>query len=314
MEESLKTKEYVTVYPTNIDFEVLNKCIDKLEAILLKNISSNYLQNIRTGQGILNMPLSLPFFTYSSAITEIESEILRKDLLKLKDSSESPEFIKKESENMTKVFLENLNQKDNILKRKNATELKINRLLKNNPQIYKMIDDLNYIILTYFWSATETLYKDIMVETINKYPKVSIKRIDKLLKKDGKSKIEIDEILNDDFILLDSLGDILFGQEVFSNLPRVQKYYSALFKLQSNISSIFEERDLILMKQIRHIIIHNKSLIDGKFIKYTNQKQLKIGEKYPLNREQTIELVNHSIANNIKLLNAIDLEYSKLNA
>jgi len=64
---------------------------------------------------------------------------------------------------------------------------------------------------------------------------------------------------------------VLVGQQDFSDLPTIKAVYAVLYPVSSDLSKALAHRDLWMLYQRRHLIVHRRGIIDQAYLNATGE-------------------------------------------
>jgi hypothetical protein len=129
------------------------------------------------------------------------------------------------------------------------------------------------------WSACEVLLRDYFIISLNTNPsKIEEISKDKNLKSkfDFKS-ISTDKLIEYNFDLSKSMGNILIDNFDFSNIDIIKSIYKLLNNDES-LNKLLKSNSLWMLYQRRNLLVHRGGIIDKKYIQGTGCKN-DVGEK-----------------------------------
>jgi hypothetical protein len=123
------------------------------------------------------------------------------------------------------------------------------------------------------WVALEVLARDLFVCTLNARPELSL-----ALLKDETSKrlfdvksIGINDIINNGFNLADKMGALLIERHPIDTIPAMKAAYYTIQPNNNLLRSTLESRDLWLLFQRRHLIVHRRGVVDKEYLDSTGE-------------------------------------------
>jgi hypothetical protein len=89
------------------------------------------------------------------------------------------------------------------------------------------------------------------------------------------------------------MGDILSQAHDLGNLVAIRQVYAALFPEDSLLRDSLSERDLWMLNQRRNLIVHNRGVVDAKYLAVTGES-CAVGSQLvtsPLDLERALDKV-----------------------
>lgn len=133
------------------------------------------------------------------------------------------------------------------------------------------------------WSAFESLSRDLFVCLVNSDPMLG-----KLLLEspDGRrifqlKALELDTLACYGFNISNSLGSILVYQQDLSDLRTIKCVYGLLFPENAAVREALATRELLMLAQRRHLIVHNRGIVDQRYLDNTGDR-LAVGDELQL--------------------------------
>lgn len=148
------------------------------------------------------------------------------------------------------------------------------------------------------WSAFEILARDVFISYLNETPDAinALADIPNLRKKFELQNISIEDIASHGFDLSSSMGSIITNQQHLNDLPTIKSIYSALFPPPCPLIDKLNDRNLWVLSQQRHLIVHQRGIVDEKFRQNTNLN-VKIEDRLlvlPRELEEQLKLVQET--------------------
>jgi hypothetical protein len=124
------------------------------------------------------------------------------------------------------------------------------------------------------WGAFEILARDVFVAYLNTTPD-AVKKLVKnpsVRNKFELPKISVEDLADHGFDLSSSMGTLLSRQQDLSDLPTIKTVYSALLPPPNPFAENLNEDDLWVLSQQRHLIVHQRGIIDEQYKRNTKSK------------------------------------------
>jgi hypothetical protein len=121
------------------------------------------------------------------------------------------------------------------------------------------------------WGALEVLVQDIFVSLINAKPNLAIE----LLTNEQSKRlfqlkaIPLDILSTCNFDLSGCFGDILIRNRSVDTIPAMKVVFGVLLPQSNKLRDILEQKELWVLNQRRHLIVHRRGIIDADYIART---------------------------------------------
>jgi len=121
------------------------------------------------------------------------------------------------------------------------------------------------------WSALEVLVNDALEALVNLKPDLSRLLLDDPVAKRRFElpKLSVDELINSGFNLSTSMGTLLFSSRDFSDIQTIKAACFSLFPTGVQMREILNNPIIWNLNQTRHLIVHNRGIIDKTYISNT---------------------------------------------
>ena len=141
---------------------------------------------------------------------------------------------------------------------------------------------LQGIILT--WGAFELLCRDYFITYINMNPSKAILLFTNIDTKKyyGSRSIDIDLLHEYDYDLSDSMGEVLEGIHNITSMQTIKAIFGVLFQANNDLRLALSDKTIWELSQKRHIIVHNRGIVDRRYIESTGSN-VPIGSKINVN-------------------------------
>jgi hypothetical protein len=123
------------------------------------------------------------------------------------------------------------------------------------------------------WGALEVLAQDVFVALLNANPKYAVQLLTHERTKHlfQLKAIPLDTLSNYDFDLSGSFGDILIRYRRVDTIPVIQAVFNVLLPKSENLRNALGQRDLWVLNQRRHLIVHRRGIVDAEYIAKTGE-------------------------------------------
>ena len=121
------------------------------------------------------------------------------------------------------------------------------------------------------YSYFEDFLKEVFKQQLNSSPAKSFNFIDK--------QIRISDLKDSGFDLSKKMGEVVSNKINFQNLNEADNAYKKAFGLDIFNENLNLKKKVVKIFQIRHLIIHNSSVVDKNYIKIVKCRQTGLGKK-----------------------------------
>jgi hypothetical protein len=132
----------------------------------------------------------------------------------------------------------------------------------------------------------EVLARDCFVAYLNQRPQV-VERlaVDQAAKRRFEfSKIPLETLKEYGFDLSGQMGTLLSRQQDFSDIYTIKSVFTALFREQKNLAAALEVKELRILNEQRHLIVHRRGIVDKAYVERTGSTQA-IGSRLEMSPE-----------------------------
>ena len=146
--------------------------------------------------------------------------------------------------------------------------------------------------LVMVWGALEVFISDIVRSMLNTNPSLAV-----LLMTSDSSKryfrreVAIEDLMTRGFDLNRSMGDFLFSDKWLDNLPRIKEVISTLLPRADDLHRALAAKELWLLWQRRHLIVHRRGVIDAQFVANTEASDA-VGSRLIVSSKDVDEALN----------------------
>ncbi len=122
------------------------------------------------------------------------------------------------------------------------------------------------------WSVFESFSRSFIISAINENPRMAepVLRAPDLRDVFGKQVVDLQTIGDHGFDLSSSMGSILFKNRRLDSLGNIRSVMKALLDSSEVQTALGQE--LWLLNQRRHLLVHNRGIIDAEYCKNTGDK------------------------------------------
>jgi len=141
----------------------------------------------------------------------------------------------------------------------------------SQPQIADAARVLLLQAAVLLWSAFEVLARDVFEAVVNTRPELGRALLESV---DGKrlfqvKAIDVDTLARYSFDLSKRMGSVLSEYRDMSDLAAIRGVLGALFPTADRLRSLLGSKDLWTLSQRRHLIVHNRGIVDRKYLQQT---------------------------------------------
>lgn len=145
------------------------------------------------------------------------------------------------------------------------------------------------------WSAFEVLVRDVFEVVVNARPELGRALLESA---DGKrlfqvKAIDLDTLARYSFDLSKCMGSVLSEFRDLSDLAAIRGVTGCLFPKADGLRALLGSNDFWILSQRRHLIVHNRGVVDRKYIDHTGapDEEGKVLRLRPRDIERAIGLV-----------------------
>jgi hypothetical protein len=123
------------------------------------------------------------------------------------------------------------------------------------------------------WSAFEVLVQDLVTTLLNARPDVAIAL---LTHEHTKSLFQlkalpVDTLAAYNFNVSESLGSILIRHRSVDTVPVMKAVFGVLLPEAEKLRNILDQRDLWILNQRRHLLVHRRGVVDAAYLEKTGE-------------------------------------------
>jgi hypothetical protein len=125
------------------------------------------------------------------------------------------------------------------------------------------------------WGALEVLARDVFITYLNENPQATTRLLTEpsTRKRFEWPKIPMDLLAEYKFDLSESMGSLLSQQQDMSDLGTIKAVYAVIFPPHEPLLENLNKRDLWILSQQRHLIVHRRGVIDKRYLENTGSMQ-----------------------------------------
>lgn len=177
------------------------------------------------------------------------------------------------------------------------------------------IDRLFASVLIGGWTAFEVLASDLWVTAVNRFPLLGIRALDaepagtdseEVSARKSKKLVSVvaQRVLEPDFDLRQSMGDVLADDFPMTKFPLIVNAYKTIFRDES-VLNIIRHLDIRSLSAVRHALVHNAGKADDDFL-----RQVKGDQRFCNSTKNTVIPLNGAVV--AQLLAAVRSQASEL--
>ncbi len=164
-----------------------------------------------------------------------------------------------------------------------------------DPNLARATMELHGQGIVLLWSAFEVLARDLFVFCLNSKPELAVKILEsetakRLFQFKG---LDVNVLAQYHFDVSRSMGNILIQFQDLGNLVPIKNVFLALFPDDLTLRRVLSDRDLWLLNQRRHLIVHHRGVVDSKYLE-SSQETLPIGSQLviaTMDLERSLDIV-----------------------
>lgn len=123
------------------------------------------------------------------------------------------------------------------------------------------------------WGSFEVFVRDFFVTLMNDQPQLAM-----TLQRDEATRtmfrlkaIPLDMLAEYGFDVSGKVGELLIRQDDIASMPRIKSTFRVLFPNKEELHAALASRDLWLLSQRRHLLVHNRGIIDEAYKQRTGE-------------------------------------------
>jgi hypothetical protein len=156
------------------------------------------------------------------------------------------------------------------------------------------------------WGAFEVLAREVFVRHLNSQPDEAARLV---ALPEGRrlfqlKTLDVETLAAYDFDLSAKMGTVLASAHDLANLPALKTVFQALFPGAEELHRTLDARDLWVLTQRRHLIVHQRGIVDRRYLANTNDAQ-QVGERLSLAPDELMRYVVLVQSAGAKLLAAV---------
>lgn len=133
------------------------------------------------------------------------------------------------------------------------------------------------------WSAFEAFARDTIEHYLNAHPK---RTLDLLSSAEGRRlfqlrSLDLDVLANYEFDISNKLGTVVTSAHDLTNLPAIKTVFGILFPQSDDLRTALASKELWVMSQRRHLIVHKRGIVDHRYLDNTGET-LVVGQELSL--------------------------------
>lgn len=129
------------------------------------------------------------------------------------------------------------------------------------------------------WSSLEILSRDLFETIVNADPGRALLVLEEPAAKQRlQSKLTLQELAEVGFDLSSSLGSYLSSRQDFSDIRTIKAVLSPALESDARVAAALDDRELWLLCQCRHLIVHRRGVVDARYNEATGEARI-VGER-----------------------------------
>lgn len=133
------------------------------------------------------------------------------------------------------------------------------------------------------WSSLEGLARDLLEFILNREPKrIAALMADPAARQRIPARMTLEEMATFNFNLTSCLGTLVVAQQDLSDIKSIRTLIPALLGGDGSVTVSLGERNLWNLSQRRHLIVHRRGIVDGKYLDAVGGSDA-LGEKIVIN-------------------------------
>lgn len=284
-------------------FEKLVSTIEGLPTHL-KSIGEAFLQNLEGTTSTLAIPSSIAIAALNMQrfhqlhMAEIFSA--KADMTELGEDTEGADLPEPHKSRALSRAMEAMKQEGESSEKSKSFSMSLVNFLHGTAQngfanVEKAGRELLRQGLVLMWGAFEVLCRDLFIVHLNKKPREIFKLLNQA---DTKRRLQLrgidfETLAENDFGVADRLGSIIAMNQDLSSMIVIKDIFTTLFQHSDSLRKALVEKDLWLLNQRRHLIVHQRAIVDHQYIANTGDS-LSIGERLsptPLEIDNSLHLI-----------------------
>jgi hypothetical protein len=161
------------------------------------------------------------------------------------------------------------------------------------------------------WGALEVLVQDIFVSLVNAKPNLAIeiltneqsKRLFQL------KAIPLDILSSCNFDLSGCFGDILIRNRSVDTIPAMKAVFRVVLPKSNQLHDILEKKELWVLNQRRHLIVHRRGVVDADYIASTGNS-LSVGDELIISPDELEQYLKLVLEAGVELINEMTAHHS----
>ena len=279
----------------NIDLDLIKNIESELSLSYLKTIHGKYCLSV---EQILTM-LSSPLVLMSMAMAKVKQDHLSiQSAVKLGFLTHNhPDDPKDTAKLLVQFFKDELKKSnENIVE---EAQKESQKLYDKSEEIRTVFNDIGLNALVNSWTLFEAFIKDIWIITLNTYPELLNNKVINTKSDNENSNnskmIPLNILSKYNYDISQHLGEILASKYDFTGVEGIKKSFKDLLNINENEVDFLSSTKINQLEICRHIIVHNATVIDNKYLTRSKRKNEENGQKLILDITEISEMINYSI-------------------
>ncbi len=136
------------------------------------------------------------------------------------------------------------------------------------------------------WGALEVLASDLFVAVLNGDPQLTTTLLENETAKRlfGLKTFTVDALAGFRFDLSRHMGDVLVSHHPVDSIPTMKTVFGTLYPQDEDLRQALNTRNLFVLNQRRHLIVHRRALIDAEYVRLVGEGS--VGDRLIVSPEQ----------------------------
>ena len=127
------------------------------------------------------------------------------------------------------------------------------------------------------WTSLEILFRDLVTVVLNANPSLVplLLRDDRARQILDLKRIDTEVLVDHGFDLKGKMGNIIGSHDALARLDTMRVLFRAFCPEEAAVSQMLDERELWLLAQQRHLIVHRRGIVDAQYLDNTGDSRQK---------------------------------------
>ena len=279
--------------------EEVEKLRDTIEEGKIKDLLDNYYKSLKSILYTANVPFLCMMAGYEKAMLKFlplaEAGKRIPDLFKNEKKDPKTEAIEL-VQHFEKKIMESMKEGESVMGDKLVD------FITNDEQFRNAYYSIIHGTLVNTWTIFEAISKDLWRFILNNFPDKFFHSVVNSKDKNFNSieglsgkQISVALLSKYEFNLSNSLGDLISPRYDFTSPKGIKSAYKHLFNCDLNDLNFLDNRHLLQLENIRHLMVHNAGTIDEEYLKRSTYENEELGEDLRIEANQLDDLINSNI-------------------